>query len=95
MFDILVQGGGQVRVQGRLDAAESDRALQVFRGLAAGPLVVDCAGLDYISSAGIAVLMDTYKRLTGAGHALQLVNLTPRVRNVFTYAGLDRLLGIV
>ena len=95
MFNILVQDGGQVQVQGRLDAAESDRALQIFRGLALGPLVIDCSGLDYISSAGIAVLMDTYKRLTGAGHALQLVNLTPRVRNVFTYAGLDRLLGIV
>ena len=95
MLEIQFDGGSRVLVLGRFDAAESDRALQVFRGIAPGPLVVDCAGLDYISSAGIAVLMDTYKRLTGAGHALQLVNLTPRVRNVFTYAGLDRLLGIV
>ena len=93
MFDIRVEAGGQVKVSGRLDAAESEHAIQVLRGLS-GPVTVDCGGLDYISSAGIAVIMDTYKRVTGAGHALRLVNLTPRVKNVFTYAGLDQLLGI-
>ena len=93
MFEIRTASPGQVSLVGRLDAAESDRALQVFRGLE-GPLVVDCSALDYVSSAGIAVLMDTYKRLATAGHSLRLVNLTPRVRNVFTYAGLDKLLGI-
>jgi anti-anti-sigma factor len=93
MFDIHVLAAGRVSVNGRLDAAESDRALAVFRGLT-GPLTVDCTGLDYISSAGIAVVMDTYKRLADAGHALRLVNLTPRVKNVFSYAGLDKLLGI-
>ena len=93
MFEIVVGDGGHVRVQGRLDAAESDRALQVLRGIS-GPVTLDCTGLDYISSAGIAVIMDTYKRLMAAGHSLRLVNLTPRVKNVFTYAGLDKLLGI-
>ena len=93
MFDIQVEAGGQVKLSGRLDASESDRAIQVFRGLS-GSVTVDCTGLDYISSAGIAVIMDTYKRVHGAGHALRLVNLTPRVKNVFMYAGLDRLLGI-
>ena len=93
MFDIHLLAGGEVKVTGRLDAAESDRALAILRGLT-GPVTVDCAGLDYISSAGIAVIMDTYKRLSTTGHALRLVNLTPRVKNVFTYAGLDKLLGI-
>lgn len=93
MFDIHVEAGGQVKLSGRLDAAESDRAIQIFRGLS-GPVTLDCTALDYISSAGIAVIMDTYKRVNGAGHALRLVNLTPRVKNVFMYAGLDRLLGI-
>ena len=93
MFDIQAQADGQVKLSGRLDAAESDRALHFFRTLK-GPVTVDCSGLDYISSAGIAVLMDTYKRLSTAGHALRLVNLTPRVKNVLIYAGLDKLLGI-
>ena len=93
MFDIRSEADGRVFMSGRLDAAESDRALQVLRGVT-GPATLDCSGLDYISSAGIAVIMDTYKRLSSAGQTLNLVNLTPRVKNVFTYAGLDKLLGI-
>ena len=93
MLEIRTEHEGEVSLAGRFDAAEADRALQVFRGLS-GPLTVDCTALDYVSSAGIAVFMDTYKRLATAGHALRLVNLTPRVRNVFAYAGLDKLLGI-
>ena len=93
MFEIRLGEGGQVHVSGRLDAAESDQAGQVLRTLS-GTTTVDCTQLDYISSAGIAVLMETYKRLLGQGHALRLVNLSPRVKNVFVYAGLDKLLGI-
>jgi anti-anti-sigma factor len=93
MFEIRSERDGQVTLVGRLDAAEAERATQVFRSLS-GHVVVDCAGLDYVSSAGIAVFMETYKRLLSGGHSLRLVNLTPRVRNVFTYAGLDKLLGI-
>ena len=93
MFEIRVDESGQVLMKGRLDAAESDKALRVLRGLE-GPLTVDLSGLDYISSAGIGVLIETYKRLGAAGHPLRLVNLLPRVRNIFTYAGLDRILTI-
>jgi stage II sporulation protein AA (anti-sigma F factor antagonist) len=93
MFEIRVAPDGQVFVSGRLDAAESEHARTVFRGLSR-PTTVDCAALDYISSAGIAVIIEAYKRLSGGGHALRLVNVTPRVKNVFVYAGLDKLLGI-
>ena len=41
-----------------------------------------------------AALIETHKRLHGAGHELKLIGLKPRVRNVFAYAGLDRLLDI-
>jgi NADH:ubiquinone oxidoreductase subunit 5 (subunit L)/multisubunit Na+/H+ antiporter MnhA subunit len=40
-----------------------------------GIVNLDCTGLEYISSAGIAVIMQTYKRLLGAGHSLRLENL--------------------
>ena len=93
MLEIKVTDPGQVFLKGRLDAAEADRAGAAFRGLG-GPLTMDLAGLEYISSAGIAVLLETYKRLRAGGHAFRLVNLQPRVRNVFSYAGLDRLLDI-
>ena len=93
MFQIRVEPGGQVFVSGRLDAAESENALPVFRTLE-GPTVVDCSDLAYISSAGISVIMDTYKRLNREGHSLRLVNPTRHVRTVFMYTGLDKLLGM-
>ncbi len=93
MFSVHVGETGQVRLTGRLDAAEAEKAKSVLDSLE-GPITIDCSELDYISSAGIGILIETYKRLNGAGHALRLVRLLPRVRNVFAYAGLDRILTI-
>ncbi len=93
MFEIRVGEGGNVSLAGRLDAAEAERAQAALRGLQQS-ITLDCAQLDYISSAGIGVLIETYKRLHAAGQTLRLVNLLPRVRNIFAYAGLDRILTI-
>jgi anti-sigma B factor antagonist len=93
VLELHVEDGGVVRVRGRLDAAESDRALETLEKLP-GPLTLECAQLDYISSAGISVIMQTWKRLNGQGSSLRMVGVTPRVRNVFAYAGLDKILDI-
>lgn len=93
MLELRVEGGGMVRMHGRLDAAESDRALAALEKLA-GPLVLECSQLEYISSAGISVIMQTWKRLNSQGSSLRMVGMTPRVRNVFAYAGLDKVLDI-
>ena len=93
MFEIQMDTPGTATLSGRLDAAESDQALAAL-STQPGPLVLDCAQLEYISSAGIAVIMQTYKRLLAGGHSLRMTRLTPRVRNVFVYAGLAELLGI-
>ena len=93
MFDIHLGEEGRIRLSGRLDAAEADRALTVLARIDA-PMTLDCSELEYISSAGIAVIMETYKRLRKGGHPLTLVQMTPKVRNVFRYAGLDRVLQI-
>ena len=84
---------GVVKLVGRLDAAEADQATAAFAALD-GPVVADCSELEYISSAGISVLMVTYKRLHQKGHTLRLQSVQPRVRNVFVYSGLAPMLGI-
>ena len=93
MFEIKVADDGVVSLSGRLDAAESDRARAVLRELDRS-ITLDFSGLDYISSAGIGVLIETYKRLKAGGHSIRLVHMLPRVRSIFTYAGLDRILTI-
>jgi anti-sigma B factor antagonist len=93
VLELRVESGGVVRVQGRLDAAESDAALATLEKLP-GPMTLDCTQLEYISSAGISVVMQTWKRLNAQGSSLRMTGMTPRVRNVFAYAGLDKVLDI-
>jgi anti-sigma B factor antagonist len=93
MFEIEIRDPGSVLLRGRLDASEAEKAIEVLRGIP-GPITADCSELEYISSAGIGVLVETHKRLMDTGRALTLKNLTPRVRNVFTYAGLHKFLLI-
>ena len=93
MFEIEVQENGRIRLRGRLDASEAEKAIDVLRSLT-GPITADCSELEYISSAGIGVIVETHKRLSDRGETLKLVDLTPRVLNVFTYAGLNKFLLI-
>jgi len=93
MFEIRVLEPGTIRLAGRLDASEAERVAQELFAIQ-GSVRMDCSELDYISSAGIGVLIELFKRLQTSGHTLTLVNLLPRVRNIFRYAGLDRLLTI-
>ncbi len=93
MFDIQVDDEGTVRLSGRLDASQTDRAHAVLAELTRN-VTADCSALEYISSAGLGIIIVTHKRLLASGHSLKLVNLQPRVRNVFAYAGLDKFLAL-
>jgi anti-sigma B factor antagonist len=93
MFRVEPVSNGVVKLVGRLDASEAESALKVFSQISEST-IADCSALDYISSAGIGVLMQTYKRLLDLGFTLRLSNVSPRIRNIFGYAGLSGLLGI-
>ncbi|HYV50562.1 MAG TPA: STAS domain-containing protein [Dongiaceae bacterium] len=87
-FTIRSESKGVVRLSGRLDASQAGKAKAFLEPLSE-PLVLDFTDLDYISSAGLSVLMITLKRLESSGHTLRLRNVRDRIRNVFRYAGLD------
>ena len=93
MFEILVQQDGLVKLSGRLDAAQADRAKAALDAVK-GSATLDLTDLDYVSSAGLGVLVQTYKRLHDSGHGFKLTNMKPRIRSVFVYAGLDKVLRI-
>jgi anti-anti-sigma factor len=93
MFDIQFNDSGQVVVSGRLDAAQAPRAQQFLDAISGG-CVVDMAGLEYISSAGLGVLLSTHKRLMAGQAGLELVNVNPHIRDIFRYSGFDRLFVI-
>jgi anti-sigma B factor antagonist len=93
MFKIRWEGEGDLKLIGRLDASAAERAMVALKDLHS-PVTADCAALEYISSAGLGVIMEMYKQLRGRGLTLKLVNLSPHVRNIFRYSGLDRVIEI-
>jgi len=77
-----------IRVSGWFDAAQVPAAEEAF-GRIATSHTVDFDGLEYISSAGLGVLLATQHRLNQQGHKIRLVNLRPHIKNVFEVAGFD------
>ena len=82
---------------GNLDSKTSPQAQQALDGVLAGggkKVIVDFTTLDYISSAGLRVLLGTAKRLGGAGGALRLCGLNETVREVFQISGFSAILAV-
>jgi anti-sigma B factor antagonist len=73
MFEIRLGEKGEVICEGRLDAAQAAKA-QAFLDALPAPDVVDMTRLEYISSAGLGVLLRTQKRLLQSGGGLRLQN---------------------
>lgn len=93
MFNIEFNAEGNVEVRGRLDAANAETAL-LFLNRVDGLCVIDMGLLEYISSAGLGVLLRTHKRLLGAGGGVKLVRVSPHINDIFTYSGFDKLFDI-
>jgi anti-sigma B factor antagonist len=93
MFEIDMKEPGRLELAGRLDAAEADAAEVRLKAIDQS-VVLDCSRLEYISSAGIGILIELYKRLGAKDKTVTFVNMLPRVRNIFVYAGLDQILKI-
>lgn len=93
MFEISVRQDGDVHLCGRFDAAQVEKAELVFEKITKS-CRVDFSELDYISSAGLGVLLITQKRLNESGEGLTLLHLNKYVTDVFRYAGFDTIFTI-
>ena len=83
-------------LNGRVDASNASVLEQrVLALLDAGEtrLVIDCAQLQYISSAGLRVLLVAAKRLSNSGK-LALAALNNQIRDVFDIAGFSSIFQI-
>jgi anti-anti-sigma factor len=83
-------GAVTLALTGRLDGASSGAfETRMLTHIDAGDhrLVIDMAGLDYISSVGLRVFMVATKRLKPIGGRLVLCALQPTIKQVFDIAG--------
>lgn len=86
-----------VAIAGNLDSGTSPRAQQELEAILAGggrKLAVDFSSLDYISSAGLRVLLGVAKQLGVKGGALRTFGLNQTVREVFDISGFSAILPV-
>ncbi len=86
-----------VSLKGRLDAGTSSLLEDALNGLiAAGEtkILVDCRELDYISSAGLRVLLASAKQSKKQNGAITLCSLSPNVKQVFEISGFTSIFPI-
>lgn len=93
MFQIGFDEANRIVAEGRLDAAQAPRA-QEFLDAVTEQCVLDLGKLEYMSSAGLGVLLRTHKRLMGDGGGLKLVNVNSHINDIFMYSGFDKLFEI-
>ena len=93
MLTIDAGPDGSLRLAGRFDASQAAQAQGAFDRVS-GAVRVDCSRLEYISSAGLGVLLKTQKRLAGGGGKLRLGGVSRHIRDIFEYSGFDQIFDI-
>ena len=76
------------------NASDVEGSLLSLINATSDDVVVDCAGLEFIDSTGIAMLMQTKRLLAGQGRDFRIANLTGMPRRSFELVGLIDSFGI-
>ena len=86
-----------VNIAGRLDtvtSAEFERTLVPHFSAQGLELVLDCREMEYISSAGLRVVLTAHKNITAKGGRFIIRNINKEVHSVFDMTGFSRILTI-
>lgn len=88
-------GSTVIKIEGRLDtttAPELEKAINA-EGEALKSLVLDFKGVEYISSAGLRVLLTAQKKMNVQGH-MELTDVSEAVMDIFEMTGFADILVI-
>lgn len=86
-----------VRFEGKLDTnttPEAETALNQAVEQGASKILIDFKDLDFVSSAGLRILLATAKKLGTQGGALRVCSLNETVRDIFDISGFSTLLRV-
>ena len=83
-----------LEITGRLDTTTAPNLETVINELSndTKELVFNISGLEYISSAGIRVLLGAYKKMTSNQGIMRIEKATDMVKEVFEMTGLTQML---
>lgn len=85
------RGWELARAVGRIDTLTAPEAERELKALVGGRLALDLSQLDYISSAGLRVLLRLAKAAGRSGSELVLVGACGMVREVLEESGMEAL----
>ena len=83
-----------VTLVGRLDAVTAPQLEAALEKVASGHLVLNLNTLEYISSAGLRVILAAAKRQRGGGGDLHIAALQESVAKVFEISGFNTIFNI-
>lgn len=84
-------------VSGRVDSMSANELGEALNGIideGHSALVIDMAGIEYMSSAGLREIVAALKRVHKTGGDIRLANPSDRVTEVLELAGLDTIFKI-
>ena len=87
-----------VAIEGELDldsSAEAEKQLTQMREDGIKKMLLDLEKLEFISSAGLRVMLATAQELKAAGGDLRVCNLNETVKEVFEVSGFNTLLMVL
>lgn len=85
-----------VVIEGRVDTVTSPELESAVKPLInmGASVVFECEKLEYISSAGLRVVLATHKQLTACAGKFAIRHLNREVRSVFDITGFSKILNI-
>jgi anti-sigma B factor antagonist len=92
-----VEGVSVVHIGGNLDtntAPAAQQHLDALQDSGTQKILVDFGAVDYVSSAGLRVLLSTAKRLGASGGGLRICGLNETVNEVFEMSGFSVILSV-
>ena len=84
-----------LEITGRLDTTTAPNLEPVVNELSedARELIFDMSGVEYISSAGIRVLLGAYKKMNSKNGKMRIEKANDMVREVFSMTGFSEMLN--
>ena len=100
MLDIEFENVGDVHVaklRGSLDTGSSPEAQEMIMAeveKGTNNLILNLAGVDFVSSSGLRVILATGKRLKKTDGKIVVCELNPTVADVFHISGFDKMFPV-
>ena len=92
---VITGTAAALKIVGRLDTTTAPELEAAIDGCVAGvkELVLDCAALEYVSSAGLRVILKAQKLMNAQG-AMKLTHVNETIMEVFEITGFADILNI-